>query len=128
MSLQDLAAWPIITFSRTTQPYGVIREMFSSIGLPVRMFGNSSLASVVRMAVDSVGVSVIPTAIVQRELAEGSLRLIRSQSPLPNLSFSAAYPANHDNHMAAVVAQLAVEVAAEYEALHGAQTEDFSID
>lgn len=128
VSLQDLAAWPIITFSRTTQPYGVIREMFSSIGLPVRMFGNSSLASVVRMAVDSVGVSVIPTAIVQRELADGRLRLIRSQSPLPNLSFSAAYPANHDNHMAAVVAQLAVEVAAEYGAFHGAQTGDLSTD
>ncbi|CAO3436033.1 LysR family transcriptional regulator [Azospirillum doebereinerae] len=117
VSLQDLAAWPIMTFSRTTQPYGAIREMFSSVGLPVRMFGNSSLASVVRMALDSVGVSVIPTAIVQRELADGRLRLLRSQAPLPGLSFSAAYPANHDNHMSAVVAQLAVEVAIEYGAL-----------
>lgn len=114
VSLQDLAAWPIITFSRTTQPYGVIREMFSSQGLPVRMFGNSSLASMVRMALDSVGVSVIPTAIVKHELADGRLRLIRAQSPLPDVSFSAAYPANHDNHMAVVVTQLAVEVAAEY--------------
>lgn len=117
VSLQDLAAWPIITFSRTTQPYGAIREMFSSVGLPVRMFGNSSLASVVRMALDSVGVSVIPTAIVQRELTEGRLRLLRAQAPLPGLSFSAAYPANHDNHMSAVVAQLAVEAAIEYGAL-----------
>jgi DNA-binding transcriptional LysR family regulator len=81
------------------------------------MFGNSSLASVVRMALDSVGVSVVPIAIVQRELTNGTLRLIRSQSPLPDLSFSAAYPANHDNHMAAIVAQLAVEVATDYGAL-----------
>ncbi|MBP2293721.1 LysR family transcriptional regulator [Azospirillum rugosum] len=118
-SLEDLAAWPIITFSRTTQPYGVIREMFSSVGLSVRMFGNSSLASVVRMAVDAVGVSVIPIAIVQRELGEGLLRLVDVQHPLPALSFSAAYPANHDNHMASVVAQLAADVAADYEATHG---------
>ncbi|PWC34056.1 LysR family transcriptional regulator [Azospirillum sp. TSO35-2] len=117
VSLQDLAAWPIITFSRTTQPYGVIREMFSSIGLPVRMFGNSSLASVVRMAVDAVGVSVIPTVIVQRELAEGRLRLIRAQEPLPGMTFCAAYPANGENHMASVVAQLAVEVAGQYQAM-----------
>ena len=34
VSLADLAAWPIITFSRTTQPYGVIREMFSSMRVP----------------------------------------------------------------------------------------------
>lgn len=119
VSLADLAAWPIITFSRTTQPYGVIREMFSSIGLPVRMFGNSSLASVVRMAVDAVGVSVIPTVIVQRELAEGRLRLIRSQATLPGMTFCAAHSATAENHMASVVADLAAEVAANYEATTG---------
>ncbi len=119
VSLADLAVWPIITFSRTTQPYGVIREMFSSIGLPVRMFGNSSLASVVRMAVDAVGVSVIPTVIVQRELAEGRLRLIRSQAPLPGMTFCAAHSATAENHMASVVADLAAEVAANYEATTG---------
>ncbi|ALG72342.1 hypothetical protein VY88_31845 [Azospirillum thiophilum] len=119
VSLADLAAWPIITFSRTTQPYGVIREMFSSLGLTVRMFGNSSLASVVRMAVDAVGVSVIPTVIVQRELAEGRLRQVRSQAPLPGMTFCAAYSANAENHMASVVADLAVAVAAEYEATTG---------
>jgi DNA-binding transcriptional LysR family regulator len=119
VSLRDLAAWPIITFSRTTQPYGVIREMFSAIGLQVRMFGNSSLASVVRMAVDAVGVSVIPTVIVQRELAEGRLRLIRSQAPLPGMTFCAAHSATAENHMASVVADLAAEVAANYEATTG---------
>ncbi|CAO3360300.1 LysR family transcriptional regulator [Azospirillum palustre] len=119
VSLRDLAAWPIITFSRTTQPYGVIREMFSSVGLQVRMFGNSSLASVVRMAVDAVGVSVIPTVIVQRELAEGRLRLIRSQAPLPGMTFCAAHSATAENHMASVVADLAATVAAEYEAATG---------
>ncbi|CAO3404103.1 LysR family transcriptional regulator [Azospirillum palustre] len=119
VSLRDLAAWPIITFSRTTQPYGVIREMFSSVGLQVRMFGNSSLASVVRMAVDAVGVSVIPTVIVQRELAEGRLRLIRSQAPLPGMTFCAAHSATAENHMASVVADLAAAVAADYEATTG---------
>ncbi|MGQ9370903.1 LysR family transcriptional regulator [Azospirillum sp. ST 5-10] len=111
VTLADLAAWPVITFSRTTQPYGVIREMFLSEGLPVRMFGNSSLSSVVRMAIDGVGVSAIPGAIVGRELANGSLRLIRGERPLPSLSFAAAYPANQENHIAAAVAQLAAEIA-----------------
>jgi len=128
VSLRDLAAWPIITFSRTTQPYGVIREMFSSVGLQVRMFGNSSLASVVRMAVDAVGVSVIPTVIVQRELAEGRLRLIRSQAPLPGMTFCAAHSATAENHMASVVADLAATVAAEYEAATGNEAPRISAD
>lgn len=114
VSLEDLAAWPILTFSRTTQPYGVIREMFSTLGLPVRIFGNSSLASVVRMTLDAVGISAIPTAIVRQELAEGRLRLVDCCSPLPDLHFSVAYPANHDNLMAAVVAQLAADIATGY--------------
>lgn len=115
VSLEDLVRWPVITFSRTTQPYGVIREMFLTRGLPVRMFGNSSLASVVRMAVDGVGVSAIPEVIAGRELSTGTLRLIDGADPLPSLTFAAAYPATQENHIASVVAQLAVSTANAYE-------------
>ncbi|PWC52695.1 LysR family transcriptional regulator [Azospirillum sp. TSO22-1] len=115
VSLEGLVGWPIITFSRTTQPYGVIREMFLTQGLAVRMFGNSSLASVVRMAIDGVGVSAIPTAVVGRELSAGSLRVVEGNDPLPSLTFAAAYPATQENHIASVVAQLAVTTAAAYE-------------
>ncbi len=115
VALTDLVRWPIITFSRTTQPYGVIRDLFAQAGLSqVRIFGNSSLATVSRMAKDGVGVSVIPPAIIARELQEGQLRRVRVDHPLPDLDFVVAYPATPDSHMAAAVASLAVVVAAEH--------------
>lgn len=110
--LRDLARWPIITFSRNTRPYGVIQEMFADADVPgVRMFGNSSLATVVRMTLDGIGVSAIPSIIISRELAEGRLRTFRAEQPLPTLDFVAAYAKKPDSLMASTIVDLAVQVA-----------------
>lgn len=115
VSLTDLARWPIITFSRNTQPYAAIQELFNRPGLPpARLFGNSSLATVVRMTLDGIGVSVIPPVIVAREMKEGRLKIVKAAAELPNLTFSAAYDIKPDSHLAVTVAALAVEVAANW--------------
>lgn len=112
VALADLARWPIITFSRNTQPYAAIQELFNRPGLPpARLFGNSSLATVVRMTLDGIGVSVIPPVIIGRELKDGRLKVVAAECELPNLVFSVAYALKPDDHLAATVANLAIEVA-----------------
>ncbi|PKU23585.1 LysR family transcriptional regulator [Telmatospirillum siberiense] len=111
--LKDLARWPIITFSRNTRPYGAIQEMFSGGDMPaVRLFGNSSLATVVRMTLDGIGVSAIPPVIISRELTDGRLKVFQAEEPLPRLDFVAAYAKKPDSLMAATIVSLAAEVAA----------------
>ncbi|HXP98004.1 MAG TPA: LysR family transcriptional regulator [Telmatospirillum sp.] len=110
--LKDLARWPIITFSRNTQPFGAIQDMFVGSDMPaVRMFGNSSLATVVRMTLDGIGVSAIPSLVIARELADGRLKIFQAERPLPRLDFVAAYAKKPDSYIAATIATLAVEVA-----------------
>ncbi|UKJ75711.1 LysR family transcriptional regulator [Azospirillum brasilense] len=111
LGLADLARYPVITFSRQTKPSVAIQQMFKRPGLPpLRFYGNSSLASIVRMTLDGIGISAIPPAVIERELAEGLLRLIPAEDPLPDLDFTICHPVDSDNPLVPIVADMALEI------------------
>jgi DNA-binding transcriptional LysR family regulator len=106
-----LANWPIITYPRSTLPYRNVRELFTRAGIPgMRIYGNSSLSTIVRMTLDRIGISVIPPVVIARELAEGRLRLVRAEQEIEELEFYAAYPSKPDSHMAEAIAAIAREL------------------
>jgi len=66
VSLQALLKHPVITYPRTTAPYVRLREMLSVPDLPSpRLFTSSSLATIIRMTLDRVGVSLIYEPLVK---------------------------------------------------------------
>ena len=110
--LASLARWPIITYPRNTRPYADIHELFTRPDVPdLRVYGNASLSTIVRMTIDGIGVSAIPPVVIGRELAERKLRLVRAERSLPDLHFTATYSVKPDSYVAAAVAELAREVA-----------------
>ena len=116
LTLTELAAWPIMTYSRLTRPYREVTELFARVEIPrPRFFANSSLASIVRMTLDGIGISAIPPAVIPNELAAGRLRLLACETALPSLVFTASYLDQPDNALAVIVAGLAQSVAADTE-------------
>lgn len=114
LMLHDLAAWPILTYARGTAPHAELTGLFSRPGLPPpRIFANSSLASIVRMALDGIGIGVIAPAAIPRELASGELELIQAEPALQPLSFQACWADTPGSGLAAAVTRLAQEVAGE---------------
>lgn len=112
LTARDLARFAIITFPRKTQPYEIVRSLFNRPDLPsIRLHASASLATVIRMATDGIGVAVIPTAIVQRELAEGQLNLLATDLQVPTLTFAASWLASPDTLAAELVADFAVKLA-----------------
>lgn len=112
--LDVLARHPLITFSRRTQPYTALREMFVQADVPLfRLHASASLAPVVRMAVDGVGIAFIPPVVAQRELQSGALKLVETQASIPDLSFTASWHANPEDHAAETAAGIACIVAAD---------------
>ncbi|MBX3456274.1 LysR family transcriptional regulator [Ferrovibrio sp.] len=112
VALSRLAQWPIITYPRNTRPYIVVREMMTRSDFPgLRMYGNASLSTIVRMTLDGIGISAIPPVVIRRELSEKRLRLIRAEQNLPDLNFTATYPAKPDSYMAEAVLEIAREIA-----------------
>jgi DNA-binding transcriptional LysR family regulator len=111
--LAALARLPIITYPRNTRPYAQLKELFARPDLPdVRLYGSSSIATIVRMTLDGIGISAIPPVVIKRELAERRLRLVRCESGLPDLSFTATYPMKPDSFLSAAICTLAREIAA----------------
>ncbi|MDB5657249.1 MAG: LysR family transcriptional regulator [Tardiphaga sp.] len=112
LTVQDLAKYPIITFPRKTQPYEIVRSLFNQPGLPpIRLHASASLATVIHMAIEGLGIAVIPTAIVQNELADGRLRLLKTDVQMQPLTFSASWLASPDTVAIELVAGLAAQLA-----------------
>lgn len=111
-TVRDLAQVPIITYSRRTQPYENVRSLFNRPDLPpIRLHASASLATVIHMAIEGIGVAVIPTAIVRNELASGRLQLIQTDVDIPKLTFSASWLSSPDTLAVELVAELAVQCA-----------------
>ncbi|MDB5618846.1 LysR family transcriptional regulator [Tardiphaga sp.] len=112
LTVQDLAKHPIITFPRKTQPYEIVRSLFNQPDLPpIRLHASASLATVIHMAIEGLGIAVIPTAIVPNELADGRLQLLNTDLQMPPLTFSASWLASPDTVAIELVAGLAAQIA-----------------
>jgi DNA-binding transcriptional LysR family regulator len=114
VTVQDLAKFPIITFPRKTQPYEIVRSLFNRPDLPpIRLHASASLATVIHMAIEGLGIAVIPTAIVENELADGRLQLLSTDLDISPLTFSASWLASPDTVAVERVAELAAKLAQE---------------
>jgi len=110
---EDIVKWPIITFSRNTQPYSNVREMFERRGLRPTIHASASLATIVRMALDGIGIAVIPSSILDNMAFAGRLRVLKTRPELPKLNFVVSWPATPDSFAAQKVAEIAGKVARE---------------
>ena len=112
LTVHDLAKFPIITFPRKTQPYEIVRSLFNRPDLPpIRLHASASLATVIHMAIEGLGIAVIPTAIVENELADGRLQLLSTDLKISPLTFSASWLESPDTIAVELVADLAGKIA-----------------
>jgi DNA-binding transcriptional LysR family regulator len=112
LKVQDLAKFPIITFPRKTQPYEIVRSLFNRPDLPpIRLHASASLATVIHMAIEGLGIAIIPTSIVENELADGQLHLLSTDLKIPPLTFSASWLVSPDTLAVELVADLAAKIA-----------------
>lgn len=113
MALEDLARHPIMTFSRRTKPYEAVYETFNRPDLPrVRLHASASIATLVRMAEQGLGIAAIPPAIVRDHLADGRLVMIDTRVRFPDLVFRAAWLPGVDVRSREVIAEIAADEAA----------------
>ncbi|RZN31133.1 LysR family transcriptional regulator [Bradyrhizobium sp. Leo121] len=108
----ELARFPIITFPRKTVPYESVRAVFERPDLPpIRLHASASLATVIHMAIEGLGIAVIPSAIVANELADGRLQLLETDIKMAPLTFNANWLTSPDTAAIERVADLARQIA-----------------
>ncbi|MGL4974693.1 MAG: LysR family transcriptional regulator [Bosea sp. (in: a-proteobacteria)] len=110
--LEAIAAYPIITFARRTVPYVALVELMAARDVPNRRIqASSALAPVLRMAVEGMGVALVPRAIVDREIRAGALPEIQAAVQVPALAFTASWATAPDAPLIEKIVALAVETA-----------------
>jgi len=113
LTLSDLAKLPIITFLRPTRPHVFLRQALAGPDLPpLRISGSSSLATMVRMVKDGLGVSPLPWEVVRPEVESGRLRRFETALALPDLEFTVTFPVSPPNPMIGLIEKLALETVA----------------
>ncbi|MGU3540582.1 LysR family transcriptional regulator [Methylobacterium sp. A54F] len=114
LDLAALTRHPVITYPRNTSPYAELRELILRANLPPpRLHTSASLATIVRMGIEGLGICLIPPDVVRAELTAGSLRVLPSAVGLSDIPFTATYAAGPDTELAERAAGIARAVAAE---------------
>ncbi|EAZ99270.1 LysR family transcriptional regulator [Marinobacter sp. ELB17] len=110
VSLFDLAKLPIITYPRMSEPHVNIRALVNEMSNSAQIHSSSSLSTIIRMALDGIGVSALPKEIIKRELASGQLREFQVEASIPNLIFNMAYCAAPGANVVRAVADLSLKI------------------
>jgi DNA-binding transcriptional LysR family regulator len=115
LTLTDLAAFPILSFSRNSGPHKFIERLYARhVDKPIRVNCMTSASALVQLAVDAFGVALIPPAIIARELREETVRLLNVDVEMPVLPLIASFRSSPDSPLFERVAQLAQETAQTY--------------
>jgi DNA-binding transcriptional LysR family regulator len=78
----------IITFARNTQPHQVLRDRLDDRGLHATIWASASLEAVVRLALEGLGIAVIPPDILKKKVeARDKLRCLDADIELPSLDY-----------------------------------------
>jgi DNA-binding transcriptional LysR family regulator len=108
----------IITFARNTQPYQVLRDRLDDRGLHATIWASASLEAVVRLALEGLGIAVIPPDILKKKVeTRDRLRSLDANIELPPLdyvvSWSRASDTDGDNTVQKVI-DIALKVARQW--------------
>jgi DNA-binding transcriptional LysR family regulator len=91
-SPEDLAQQVIVTFSGSTRPHRLLREMLAQYATgELKMTGSASLGAIVQLGVAGYGICALPRAIISDELERGVLKELRTPVKMPPISFTASF-------------------------------------
>ncbi|MEM8652262.1 MAG: LysR family transcriptional regulator [Pseudomonadota bacterium] len=115
VSVADMLEFPILTHSRDTHIFTEIEQYFTNHGEEKpRFVSSSNLATCLFMAVEGMGISAIPKAMVTKELENGELvQLLHDWMPSP-LEFRARFDLEKSPAIVARTAELAAQTAHDF--------------
>jgi DNA-binding transcriptional LysR family regulator len=111
VDVTELAEHPIISYPRGSKPYRMIeRTLGGASARALRLNCSNSLSTLIRLAADGFGVAAIPPVMIERELAEGQLKVIPVTQEFPGLECHAVYYTTSGSAAPGVIAAMARDV------------------
>ncbi len=93
LSYANASGFPILTYPRNTYPYEYLRDLLlRNTERPPRIFTNSSISTIEKMALDGVGIALVAEGSLRTHMPDHDLEKLATDIVLPPLSFYAYYP------------------------------------
>lgn len=122
LGMADLGRFPIISFARNSTPHNTIVQLFSELEAEdLHINCIASVAAMIRLSMDGFGVSVLPPAVITRELAGGQLYSLNVTKTFPGLMLYASHRTSHAHPVIGSILSLARQVARDFSVGHGAE-------
>ncbi|EYR81126.1 MULTISPECIES: LysR family transcriptional regulator [unclassified Shinella] len=110
LRLQDLSAYPVLTFSRNSVPHIWLLRQFEELGVQPPVISNSnSLSAMLRLAQDGIGIALLPVPMVAPMIANGTLEELAITPNFPALKLHAVYADDPENIIPSMLSVIARE-------------------
>ncbi|CAK7261270.1 MULTISPECIES: LysR family transcriptional regulator [unclassified Shinella] len=110
LRLQDLSAYPVLTFSRNSVPHIWLLRQFEELGVQPPVISNSnSLSAMLRLARDGIGIALLPVPMVAPMIADGTLEALAITPRFPALKLHAVYADDPENLIPSILSVIARE-------------------
>lgn len=111
---ENASSIPILTYPRNTYPFDHVRELlFQKTGRAPRIFTNSSISTIERLALQGIGIALVAEGTLGVTTGNSILKAVRSEIALPPLSFYAFYPLGFGSEVLEELAAIAQRVASD---------------
>lgn len=111
LSPADLQDYPIISHTPGTAFHTVLAEWFAGFGVaPPRFHSCTNMATMIRLAVAGLGLCACPPQVVEKEIADGALRVVPVSPPIPGADYWVCHFKEARQLAVKAVADLAVEI------------------
>ncbi|MDK4737144.1 LysR family transcriptional regulator [Rhizobium sp. CNPSo 3490] len=115
LTYANASGFPILTYPRNTYPYEYLRDMLlRNTERPPRIFTNSSISTIEKMALDGVGIALVAEGSLRTDVQDRDLRKLSTDIVLPPLSFYAFYPLGVGGEILGELARIAETTADRY--------------
>ncbi|KQZ15226.1 MULTISPECIES: LysR family transcriptional regulator [unclassified Mesorhizobium] len=110
LTLEDLAPYPVLTFSRNSVPHIWLLRQFEERGIAPPVISNSnSLSAMSRLACDGVGIALLPSPMIQPLIQRGALEVLSITPRFPALKLHAVYADDPENLVPSILSVIARE-------------------
>jgi DNA-binding transcriptional LysR family regulator len=115
LTLADLANFPVLSFSRNSGPHRFLERLLDEqVGRRVHVNCMTSVSAMVRLVVDGFGLAMIPPAIIQRELANGDVQMLKLDMEMPDMPLVCSYRAGPETPLFQQIAAQAQQTAQDF--------------
>lgn len=114
LTVEEVSQHPIITLSRTTRSYETVRGLLSRHSArPLQLHAISSVVTAVAMAVEGLGIAVMPAPVVAAHVSSGRLVRLDTDVGMPPFDYSATWVPSATDAPIRAVASIAASLARE---------------